>query len=73
VQKVRHLVAGRKTSRVATGQFERTVVVWDMDTPRRISTFETSLDFGGQRLALSDGGDVVIAAAYHRSRLRVLN
>jgi hypothetical protein len=63
---VRHLVAGRKTSRVAMGHFERTVAMWETEPPSLISTFETILDFGGQRLTMSDGGDVVVAAAYSR-------
>ena len=63
---VRHLVAAERAARVALGQFERTVEVWDLRPVRRIAKFETVLDFGGRRLVLSDGGDVLVAAAYHR-------
>ena len=63
---VRHLVAAWAVARVALGEFEKTVAVWDVTSPRRISIFDTVLDFGGERLALSGAGDVLIAAAYHR-------
>lgn len=63
---VRHVVAAERASRVALGQFKRTVEVWDLRPVRRVAKFETVLDFGGRRLVLSDGGDVLVAAAYHR-------
>ena len=63
---VRHLVAAERAARVALGQFERSVEVWDLRPARRIAKFDTVLDFGGRRLVLSDVGDVLVAAAYHR-------
>ena len=62
---IRHLAAARDIPRVAAGEFENTVSIWDTSTRAELSRFETVLDFGGRRLALSCSGERCYAAAYH--------
>lgn len=40
--------------------------VWDLDPIRMVATFDTILDFGGDRIHLSNDGAIVLCAAYHR-------
>jgi hypothetical protein len=65
VTEVRQMAAAGVAGRVACGAFERKVDVWQIEPARRLSSFETVLDFGGHRLALSDDGQILVAAAYH--------
>src|SRR4051794_19045303 len=50
---------------IAAAEFERTVHLYDLATQERLRTIETTLDFGGQRLAVSNDGRRVIVGAYH--------
>ena len=61
-----HLAPAAKSARVVVGESKVSVAVWDFDPPARVSSFDTILDFGGDRLAVSDDGQVVLAAAYRR-------
>ncbi len=67
--KVRHISVAREKPLVAIGAFERNVEVWDYKSGKRVSAFDTILDFGGKRLALSISGDRVLAAAWERHGL----
>ena len=49
---------------MVAGEFERTVHVWDLTTATLLSRFDTILDFGGTRLAVTADGKNCIAAAY---------
>jgi hypothetical protein len=59
-----HAVASSTGRRVLLGAFESTVAVLDLEPWAVSAPFETTFDFGGRRLALSDELDVVVAAAY---------
>lgn len=61
---VRHIATSRDGTWFATAEFERTVCVWDMATGRKRGPFETHLDYGGSRLAISDDGQFFAAGAY---------
>jgi hypothetical protein len=61
---IRQIASAGGAARIALGQFEKTVSVWNLEPPRRVATFDTILDFGGQRLALSEDGATVVAAAF---------
>jgi hypothetical protein len=61
---IRHLAVADRTNRVAAARFERTVAIWDLETRQRLSVFDTILDFGGRRLALSSDGSRCVAGAY---------
>jgi len=60
------LAAAESAPRVVAAEFEHRVVVWDLSTSTRVSSFDTILDFGGSRLVLSPDGSRCIAGAYHR-------
>lgn len=63
---VRHLAASEGTPLVAAGEFSKNVTIWDLNTCQRKSSFESVLDFGGERLVLSHDGSRCVAAAYQR-------
>jgi len=50
--------------RFAAGEFASTVSVWDLRTRTRVSEFETTLDYGGNRLAINPRGDICAIASY---------
>lgn len=62
--KISHLATSPNGSRVAAGEFERTVQIWDLKSRKRISIFDTVLSYGGHRLAITGDGKVCIAGAY---------
>ena len=61
----RNVVASSTGLRALFAAFEKTVVVRDLRTGGYSGTFETTFDAGGERLALSDQLDGLVAAAYH--------
>ena len=67
--KVRHISISEQKPHVALGAFEKQVEVWNYQSGQRVSAFDTVLDFGGQRLAISKDGDRVLAAAWARHGL----
>lgn len=71
--KIRHLSVATNKFYVATALFEKTVAIWDMHTRQQIKIFNTVLDFGGQRLALSRDGHLCIVGAYHRYGVTAYN
>ena len=62
---IRHLASSWPGSVIAAAEFERTVHVWDLAASRHLATFQTIMDFGGTRLAMTPDGKTCIAAAYH--------
>jgi hypothetical protein len=46
-----------------TAEFERAVTVRSIGQRRRLSTFDTVLDFGGRRLTLVEDPSVLVAGA----------
>jgi len=63
---IHHLAAGADSHLVLAAHFEQTVNVWDLASRKNIGAFETHLDIGGKRLALSPDGSVCFAGAYRR-------
>jgi hypothetical protein len=61
----RHVVPSSTNHRVLFGAFEHSVVIRDLVLGTQSAPFHTTFDFGGQRLALSDEVDGVLAGAYH--------
>src|SRR5689334_2488504 len=70
---IRHLAAASMTERIAAARFEREVAIWDLSTRQRTSAFDTVLDFGGRRLALTPDGSRCIAGAYSRRGIACYN
>ena len=61
---IRHLAASMTGERIAAGEFERTIHVWDLVARTPVSTFDTTLDFGGRRLAIAQDGRHCVVGAY---------
>jgi WD40 repeat protein len=61
---IRHLASSSRSIRVAAADYDGTVSVWDLETRKRLSYFETPLDFGGRRLAISPRGNVCSIASW---------
>ena len=66
MKRVRHIATSWSGARAVVGAFERRVAVWDVVARRKISEFDSVLDFGGRRLAITSDGERVIAGAYLR-------
>jgi hypothetical protein len=66
MKRVRHIACSWNGSRVAVAECDRRVAVWDILSAEKLSEFDTVLDFGGTRLAITADGERVIAGAYHR-------
>ena len=60
-----HVVSSSTGRRVLFAAFKHLLVVGDIAGGTRSATLETTFDFGGRRLALSDELDAALAAAYH--------
>ena len=67
--RIHQLAAPFAGSRLAVGAFEKNVEVWDIASRARLAVYETVLDGGGDRLAISASGTHVAAAAYTRQGL----
>jgi WD40 repeat protein len=68
---IRHLAASRDGSVVAAAEFKSLVHLWDLNSLSWLRTFNTTLDFGGRRLAVSPDGSLVAAGAYRRHGIAV--
>ncbi len=59
-----HLVSSCRSSRVAAADVYGALAVWDLDTRKRLSYFETPLDAGGRRLAIHPKGELCAIASW---------
>lgn len=64
--RIRHLATSWDGDRLVAAAFEHRVSVWDIASQSKITEFETTLDFGGSRLAIAPDGGRVIVGAYDR-------
>ena len=62
---IRHIACSHAGNAVAVAEFQKSIQVWDVDTKSRISHFESTLDFGGTRLAITPDGEFCAIGAYH--------
>ncbi len=63
-QLIRHLSTSYDGTVIAAAEFEHHVQIWDIESHTRIAEFETTLDFGGRRLAISRDGKSCAVGAY---------
>jgi len=63
---IRHIAASYDGAMLASAEFEHVVHMWDIKTFVRRTTFATTLDFGGERLAVSRDGRTLAVGAYKR-------
>jgi hypothetical protein len=61
---IRHLAISDEQSIVAAALFERTVQIWSWETQRLLGEFQSLLDFGGRRLALTKNGTICITGSW---------
>ena len=66
---VRHIATARDAPVAALAAFQHRVAMWNLAALRLTIEFDTVLDFGGKRLALSPDGACCIGAAYIRRGL----
>lgn len=64
-----HIEPSYDGSVVAVGDFSRRVQIWSIPTRSKIAEFETVLEGGGERLAISQDGNKCGAGAYDGSSL----
>ena len=62
---MRHIASSDNSSAFLTAEFDNYVYAWDICSFTSISKFETVLEYGGDRLAISDSGRFCVAAAYN--------
>ncbi|MCB9421792.1 MAG: WD40 repeat domain-containing protein [Ardenticatenaceae bacterium] len=62
---IRHIAPSYNGEIIAAALFEQTVSLWNISNGLQVSEFETILDFGGSRLALSHVECACLTAAYH--------
>jgi hypothetical protein len=70
---IRHLAAAEKAPVLAAGVFEKTVGLWHLGTGQVLQVLDTSLDFGGRRLTVSDDGELCFTGSYRRSKVECFN
>lgn len=62
---IRQIACSHNGSIVVVAEFERFVQIWDVESQSCIAKFETTLDFGGRRLAITRDGLGCAVGAYH--------
>jgi len=68
---VRHIACSYDGGVIAVGEFERNIQTWNAESRQRIADFETTLDYGGRRLAINRDGTLCAVGAYHRHGIAV--
>jgi hypothetical protein len=61
---IRHLAITDESSIVAAALFEKAIQIWSWKSGQQLGEFDTMLDFGGRRLALTPDGAVCIVGAW---------
>jgi hypothetical protein len=62
--RIRHLASSYDGTVIAAGEWVKSVQTWSIDTRERVAEFDTVLEPGGQRLAISRDGKLCAAGAY---------
>src|ERR1700743_3832223 len=63
---IHHLAASPDGFLLAAAEVKSIVHLWDLNSLARLRTFETTLDAGGSRLAVSHDGGLLAVGAYQR-------
>jgi outer membrane protein assembly factor BamB len=66
MSRIRQIACSFDGTRIAAAESKRIVHVWDVAVARHIATFDTTLDFGGDRLGITSDGQRCIVGSYHR-------
>ena len=71
MEPIRHLAASYRGTHLAAAEFKSVVHLWDLRSRTQMNTIETTLDFGGTRLAISPDGEIIAVGAYRRHGIAV--
>jgi WD40 repeat protein len=63
---IRHIATSFNGQIIALAEFEKRVQIFDINSQQVISEFDTILDFGGRRLAISEDGNICICGCWER-------
>ena len=63
---IRHIATSYNGHIIALGEFEKRVQIFDIINQQIISEFDTVLDFGGNRLAISEDGKICICGCWEK-------
>ena len=63
---IRQIATSFNGQTIALAEFEKRVQIFDINSLEVISEFDTILDFGGQRLAISEDGKICICGCWER-------
>lgn len=63
---IRHIATSFNGQTIALAEFERRVQIFDIYSLQVISEFDTILDYGGKRLAISEDGSICICGCWER-------
>jgi hypothetical protein len=66
MEKIIHIATSFNGARVAFAEFEKKVQIVDIVKNIIISEFETVLDYGGTRLAISENGNICVCGCWER-------
>jgi hypothetical protein len=66
MEKIRHVSTSFQGNIIAVAEFEKKVQIVDVLKQKVISEFETVLDFGGRRLAITETGEICICGCWER-------
>jgi len=67
--KIRHIATSYDGKMMAAGEFTKHVHTWDMERREKVAEFDSVLEFGGSRLAISNNGQWCAAGAYDGASL----
>jgi WD40 repeat protein len=68
---IRELAASGDGSILVAAESHSTVHLWDLNSLKRLRSFETTFEFGGRRLDVSSDGSLIAVGAYHRHGIAV--
>ena len=63
---IRHIATSFNGQTIALAEFKKRVQIFDINSLEVISEFDTILDFGGRRLAISEDGKICICGCWER-------
>jgi WD40 repeat protein len=63
---IRHISTSFSGLTIALAEFEKRVQIFDINSLQVIAEYDTILDFGGQRLAISEDGKICICGCWER-------
>ncbi len=70
---IRHIATSHNGMRLATAEFEHMVQIRDLQSREKIGEFRSILDYGGDRLAISEDGSYCATGAYNRHGIATYN